>query len=170
LALAFLYAFVHAGAKSGTNAGLSTGGGSFGELAGYTPGRGGPEDGDGNGVKAYGVTGMTDGPGWVSTLILVVVRSEDDLLLPEDDKLAGLDVGVTEGDDSGGKVDGEWDKGMDGDDVDDVPEGVDDKDEGNGMEDEDEMEDAGAAEACAAARRMRTAEDHMDDRWGYPVD
>jgi hypothetical protein len=47
----------------------------------------------------------------VSTLILVVVRTEegvDELLLPEKDKLAGLDVGVTEGaDDCGGIVVGE---------------------------------------------------------------
>jgi len=34
---------------------------------------GGSEDGDGNGTKGYGVTGMTDGPGSVSMLILVVV-------------------------------------------------------------------------------------------------
>jgi hypothetical protein len=44
-------------------------------------------------------------------------------LLPEGDKLAGLNVDVTEEDnDCGGRVDGEWDKGVDGDDVDDAPE------------------------------------------------
>lgn len=69
-AFAFLYAFVHACAKSGTSAGFSTGGGCLGELAGYTPGMGGPEEGEGRGTKAYGVTGMTDGPPWVSTLVV----------------------------------------------------------------------------------------------------
>jgi hypothetical protein len=82
---------------------------------------GGSEDGEGNGAKAYRVIGMTDGPGSVSTLILMVVRTEegvDALLLPEKDKLAGLDVGITEGDnDCGGRVDGECDKGVDHDDA-----------------------------------------------------
>ena len=82
---------------------------------------GGSEDGEGNGTKAYRVIGMTDGPGSVSTLILVVVRTEngvDALLLPEKDKLAGLDIGVTEGDkDCGGRVGGECDKGVDHDDA-----------------------------------------------------
>ena len=48
----------------------------MGELARYTPGTGGSEDGDGKGEKAYRVTGMTDGPGSVSTLVLV--RTGDD--------------------------------------------------------------------------------------------
>jgi hypothetical protein len=39
---------------------------------------GGSEDGDGKGKKGYGVTGMIDGPGSVSTLILVVVRSTEE--------------------------------------------------------------------------------------------
>ena len=105
---AFSYAVVHAGAKSGTNAGFSTGGGYFGELAGYTPGIGGSDDGEGKAAKAYGVLGMADGPGSVSTLILVVVEGTeedvDEMLLAEEDKLAGLDVGVTEeeDDDCGG--------------------------------------------------------------------
>ena len=43
----------------------------MGELARYTPGTGGSEDGDGKGEKAYRVTGMTDGPGSVSTVVLV---------------------------------------------------------------------------------------------------
>ena len=34
---------------------------------------GGCEDGEGKGKKGYGVVGMTDGPGCVSTLMLVVV-------------------------------------------------------------------------------------------------
>ncbi len=72
-AFAFLYASVHAGAKSGTSAGLSTGGGCLGELAGYTLGMGGSGEGDGKDTKGYGVTGMTDGPGCVSTLMLVDV-------------------------------------------------------------------------------------------------
>ena len=50
-AFAFLYALAHAGAKSGTSAGLPTGGGCLGELAGYTPIMGGSEDGDGKGAK-----------------------------------------------------------------------------------------------------------------------
>ena len=99
MAFAFSYALVHAGVKSGTNAGFSTGGGCFGELAGYTPGIRGSDDGEWKGAKAYGVLGMTDGPGSVSTLILVVVEGAeedvDELLLPEEDKLAGLDFGIT---------------------------------------------------------------------------
>jgi hypothetical protein len=46
---------------------------------------------------------MTDGPSSVSTLILVVVRSNE-LLLPEKDKLVGLDVHVTEGDNDCGDI------------------------------------------------------------------
>ena len=46
---------------------------------------------------------MADGPGSVSTLILVVVEGTeedvDEMLLAEEDKLAGLDVGVTDDDD-----------------------------------------------------------------------
>ena len=42
----------------------------------YTPRTGGSEDGDGKGEKAYRVTGTTDGPGSVSTLVLV--RTGDD--------------------------------------------------------------------------------------------
>lgn len=75
-AFAFSYALVHARAKSGTSAGLSTGGGCLGELARYTPGTGGSEDGDGKGEKAYRVTGMTDGPGSVNTLLLA--EGDDD--------------------------------------------------------------------------------------------
>jgi len=96
-AFAFLYASAHARAKSGTNAGLSTGGGCLGKLAGYTPGIGGSEEGEGKGTKIYGVVGMMDGPGCVSRLSLVVVvvsrvtmealkevgKSEGDALPPE---------------------------------------------------------------------------------------
>ena len=108
-AFALVYALVHASAKSGTSAGLSTGGGCLGEVAGYTPGIGGSEDGDGKGVNGYGVTGTTDGPGSVSTLIPVVDKSTEEsrgeLLLPEEE-LGELDVDVTE----------EVDNGVDGDD------------------------------------------------------
>jgi hypothetical protein len=107
---------------------------------------------------------MIDGPGSVNTLILVVVRSTEEgggeLLLPEEDKLAGLDVDVTEEDDDcGERVDGGWDKGVGGDDDGDAPECVDGK------------EDEGAGEArTAAARRTRMAKVHMDVQWGYPMD
>src|SRR5579863_6904759 len=83
---AFWYASVHAGAKSGTCSGLLTGGGFLGAVSGYTPGMGGCEDGEGKGAKGYGVIGMTDGPGCVSTLMLVVVvvsDAEDGLLEDE---------------------------------------------------------------------------------------
>jgi hypothetical protein len=169
-AFAFLYAVVQAGAKSGTRAGLSTGGGCFGELSGYTPWMEGSEDGDGKGAKAYGVTGMTDGLASVSTLILVVVEGTEGsggevLALPEDVKLAELDVDVTAaGNDCGGRVDGELDKEVDGDD-DDAPDWFDEKDE-----DEDVVESEGTAETRAAARRMRTAEGHIDVQWGHPAD
>ena len=77
----------------------------MGKLARYTSGMGGSEDGDGKGANRYGVTGMADGPGSVSTLILVIVRnteeSRGELLIPEEDKLGKLDVDVTEGDDEG---------------------------------------------------------------------
>ncbi len=54
---------VHASAKSGTSAGLPTGGGVLGEVKGYTPGIGGSEDGDGNGTKVYELMGIPDGSG-----------------------------------------------------------------------------------------------------------
>ena len=83
-AFAFSYASVHARAKSGTNAGLSTGGGCFGTLSGYTSGIGGPEEGEGKGMKIYGVVGMVDGPGSVSKLplvaVVVVSRAEGEAL------------------------------------------------------------------------------------------
>ena len=107
---------------------------------------------------------MIDGPGSVSTLILVVVRSTEEgggeLLLPEEEILAGLDVDVTEEDnDCGGRVDGGWDKGMDGDDDGDAPGCVDGK------------EDEGAGEVrTAAARRTRMAKAHIDVQWGHPVE
>ena len=72
-AFAFLCASAHARAKSGTNSGLSTGGGCLGRLAGYTFGIGGSEEGEGKGMKIYGVVGMMDGPGCVSKLPLVAV-------------------------------------------------------------------------------------------------
>jgi hypothetical protein len=114
---------------------------------------GGSEDGDGKGAKGYGVTGMIDGPGSVSTLVLVVVRSTAEgggtLLLPEEDI---LDVGVREDDkDSGERVDGGRDKGACTDNDSDVLGSV------NGKE------DGGTAETrAAAARRTRMTEAHMD--------
>jgi hypothetical protein len=53
-ALAFSYASVHARENSGTNAGLSTGGGYLGIHSGYTSGIGGPEGGEGKGMKISG--------------------------------------------------------------------------------------------------------------------
>ena len=50
----------------------------MGDLAGYTPGIEGSEDGDGKGAKGYEVTGMIDGPGSVSTLVPKVVSTEGD--------------------------------------------------------------------------------------------
>jgi hypothetical protein len=86
---------------------------------------------------------MTDGPGSVSTLILVVVRSteegEDELLFPEENGLAEL--------------------GIEG-----VPEWVGDKGEGDGKKDVDRVESEGTADALAATMRVRTAEDHMNAR------
>jgi hypothetical protein len=125
---------------------------------------GGSEDGDGKGAKGYGVTGMIDGPGSVSTLILVVVRRTEEgrgeLLLPEEDKLAGLDVDVTEEENEcGERVGGGLDKGVECNDDGDAPGCVDGK------------EDEGAGEArTAAARRTRMAKAHMDVQWGQPVD
>jgi hypothetical protein len=119
---------------------------------------GGSDDGDGNGAKGYGVTGTIDGPGSVSTLMLVVVRSTEEegggeLLLPEEDTLVGLDVEVREEDkDCGVRVDGDWDKGVCGGDDGDVLGSV------NGKE------DGGAAEArTAAVRRTRMTEALMDE-------
>jgi hypothetical protein len=155
LAFAFSYALVHAGAKSGTSAELSTGGGCLGELAGYTPGIGGSEEGDGKGANGYEVTGMTDGPSSVSALIPRVVSTEGGRggLLLSEDELAGLDVDVTEVDnDRSGRV-------ACGD---DGPAWVDDKDEGNGKKDEDKVDGECAAEARAATRRARTGMVHMN--------
>jgi hypothetical protein len=98
---------------------------------------------------------MTDGPGSVSTVVLV---------LPED-KLAELDVDVTEGDnDCGERVDGKRDKGVGSDkyDGDDAPKGVANKIEGNRKEDVDKTDSESAAEARAAIRRVGMAEDRMD--------
>jgi hypothetical protein len=110
---------------------------------------------------------MIDGPGSVSTLIRVVVRSTEEgggeLLLPEEDMMAGLDVDVTEDDnDCGERVDSGRDKGV----------GDDDDDDGDAPERVDGKEDGSAAEAhTAAARRTRMAKAHMDVQWGgHPVD
>jgi len=95
-AFAFSYASVHARAKSGTNlnAGLSTGGGCLGVLSGYRSGIGGPEEGEGKGMKIYGVVGMVDGPGCVSkpplVAVVVVSRAEVEALKEE--------AGTSEGD------------------------------------------------------------------------
>jgi hypothetical protein len=114
----------------------------LGELAGYTPEMGGTEDGDGKGSKVYGVTGMTDGPGSVSTLILGLVRSTEEgrgELFREENGLAELgNEGVPEC---------QW---------------VGDKGEGDGERDVDKVESEGIADARAATMRARTAEVHMN--------
>jgi hypothetical protein len=115
----------------------------LGELAGYTPEMGGTEDGDGKGSKVYGVTGMTDDPGSVSTLILGIVRSTEEgrgeLLFREENGLAGLGIeGVPEC---------QW---------------VGDKGEGDGERDVDKVESEGTADARAAAMRATTAEVRMN--------
>ena len=68
--------------KSGTRAGLSTGGGILSAVKGYTPGIGGSEDGDGNGTKG--------------NELCVFERGKDELPLPEENDLVGPEVG-TEG-------------------------------------------------------------------------
>ena len=91
-AFAFLCASAHARAKSGTNSGISTGGGCLGRLAGYTFGIGGSEEGGGKGMKIYGVVGITDGPGCVSGLPLeavVVRRAEVETLKEGAGKIGG---------------------------------------------------------------------------------
>jgi hypothetical protein len=121
---------------------------------------GGSEDGDGKGAKVYVVTGMIDGPGCVSTLILAVVRSTEEgggeLLLPEEDISAGLDVDVTEEDnDCGERVNGGRDKGAGDDDDGDAPGCVD-------------GEDGGTAEArTAATRRTKIAKARINVQWGH---
>lgn len=112
---------------------------------------GGSDEGEGKGTKAYGVVAMVDGPGSVSTLMLVdvdvvagaedeLLEGEDDvLLLLERDELAGLEVDVKEGNDDEGS---ESDEGVvggkreDGDDgaAPDVVEGREDGMEGSGEE------------------------------------
>ena len=84
---------------------------------------------------------MTDGPGSVCTLILVVVRSTEvgrgELLFPEENKPAEL--------------------GIDG-----VPEWFGDKGEGDGEKVIDKLESEGTANARVATKRVRRAEVHMN--------
>ncbi len=94
---------------------------------------------------------MTDGPGSVSTLILVVVRGPEEgrgeLLLPEGNRLAGLDI-------------------------EDVPKCVVDKGEGDSEEDVGKVENEGTAEAGAATTRLtrlNMAKAHMNVWWLGPV-
>lgn len=83
---------------------------------------------------------MTDGPGSVSTLILVVRNTEvggGTLLFPEENGLAELGIeGMTE-----------W---------------VGDKGGGDGESDVDEVESEGTADARAATMRVRMAKVHMN--------
>jgi hypothetical protein len=65
---------------------------------------GGSDEGDGKGTKVYGVFGRSDGKGWVGGLFVADVKElggrelngeviEDEILLPEGDKLVGGRVG-----------------------------------------------------------------------------
>ena len=86
------------------------------------------------------MTGITDGPGSVRTLILVVVGNTGgkyEVLFPEENGLAEL--------------------GIEG-----VPEWVGDKGEGGGETDVDEAESEGTASALAATMRVRIVEVHMN--------
>jgi hypothetical protein len=84
---------------------------------------------------------MTNGPGSVSTLILVVVGSTEvgrgELLFLEENEPDELCI---EG----------------------VPEWFGDKGEGDGEKDVDKLENEGTADARAAAKRVRRAEVHMN--------
>jgi hypothetical protein len=86
---------------------------------------------------------MTDGPGSVSTLILILVvvggtkEGRGEVLFPEKLELGGLG---TEG----------------------VPEWVGGKGEGSGEKGVDKVESEGTADARAATMRVRTAEVHMN--------
>ena len=99
-----------------------------------------------------------DGPGSVNIPILGIVTSTGEgrieLLLPEEDKLGGLDVDVTEVDNKGVGSD------------DDALEWVGDKGKGNRNDDEDKVESEGTAKARAETRKMRAADDRMDVRQG----
>ena len=73
---------------------------------------GGCEEGEGKGTKMYGVVGMTDGPGCVSTLILVdvvVAGAEDGVLEEVSDDEDGGEVTLTEWDELRDEL--EWDGG-----------------------------------------------------------
>ena len=80
---------------------------------------------------------MTDGPGSVSTLTLVVARGTEEARFPENDVFGEFGIGG-------------------------VLEWVGDKDEGDGKKDVDEVESEGTADARAATMRVRTAGVHMN--------
>ena len=158
--------------KSGTISGFSTGGGLLGEINGYTPGMGGSDGGDGNGTKVYGVIGSSDGRGWVRAVPVVDIRElggrelneeviEDEIPLPEGDKLVGLDDGTVDGWD--GRDNGADDEGEDGNDG--APKGADK--EGDGAADVckgkgSEGQDEAIAKLCPAASRTRRMDRCMD--------
>ena len=88
----------HAGAKSGTSAGVLIGGGVLGGANKYTPGIGGSENGDENGTKVYELMGVPDGSDWVRALESLVdevwelERGEYEVPLLDDGELARLEV------------------------------------------------------------------------------
>jgi hypothetical protein len=158
--------------KSGTSSGLSTGGGFLGEAKGYTPGIGGPEEGDGNGAKVYKLMGIGVGNGWVRTAgplvgeLTGLKTGGDEVTLPGKDELAGLGVG-TEEEYGESENDGEEEAGKGGED--DGTEGV--GGGNNGTEDGGKDDERGggeveaeeeAAKVCPAPSRTRKTECRMD--------
>jgi hypothetical protein len=132
----------------------------LGDEFGYTLGIGGCEDGEGKGTKGYGVVGMTDGPGCVSTLMLVVVVVRD-----AEEEVLGEEEGEDEGE---GEVVllPDWDElGCEVDKKGECVEGV----AGGKWEDGDDnapgcfaCEDEGeAAKARPVARRTSKTKDRM---------
>ena len=159
---------VHAGAKSGTSPGLSTGGGLLGDANGYTPGIGGSEEGDGNGTKAYERIGIPDGNGWVRTLGPLVDKLRElkrggEAPVPDEDVLIVPEVGI-EGEYDERENDGE-EGGKEGEKR--RLEGV----RNGGTGDEGRYDDRGGkrgedtAKECPAMSRTRKAECRIDSQY-----
>ncbi len=63
----------------------------MGEVKGYMPGIGGPEEGDGNGTKGYELMGITEGGDCVR---VPLETGGDGVLVLDVDELRGLEVGM----------------------------------------------------------------------------